>query len=258
MNNKWNRIREEAFDIIELDNENNIASKVYDWLMVFLILVSLLPLAFKEELPIFKVIDGVCAPAFAVDYILRWLTADYKLKKGVKSFIRYPFTLMAIIDLLSVLPYYSPANVGFRILRVLRMSKALKALRMFKMLRYSRSINIISNVIRKQKVPLLAVCSLAGAYILVSALAVFNVEPDTFDDFFDAVYWATISLTTLGYGDIYPVSTAGRAITMISTIVGMAVIALPSGIITAGYIHELNEIHDPEGALDNLESYVKL
>lgn len=76
---------------------------------------------------------------------------------------------------------------------------------------------------------------------MISALIVFNVEPDSFNTFFDAIYWATVSLTTVGYGDIYPVSVAGRVVTMISSVFGIAIIALPSGIITAGYMDEIRK-----------------
>ena len=69
----------------------------------------------------------------------------------------------------------------------------------------------------------------------------FNVEPDTFDNFFSAIYWATVSLTTMGYGDIYPVSTIGRVVTMLSSFVGIAIVALPAGIITAGYMDEIKK-----------------
>jgi voltage-gated potassium channel len=100
---------------------------------------------------------------------------------------------------------------------------------------------MIVDVIREQRTALLAVGSLAVGYILVSALVVFNIEPDSFETFFDAVYWATVSLTTVGYGDIYPISTAGRVITMLSSILGIAVVALPAGIITAGYMDRLNK-----------------
>lgn len=82
---------------------------------------------------------------------------------------------------------------------------------------------------------------MAVAYILVSALVIYNVEPESFKTFFDAIYWATISLTTVGYGDIYPVTTIGRIVTMISSAFGIAIIALPSGVITAGYLAEINK-----------------
>ena len=85
---------------------------------------------------------------------------------------------------------------------------------------------------------------LAAGYILISALIIFNVEPDTFDSFFMALYWATVSLTTVGYGDIYPVSFAGRLLAMISSVFGIAIVALPAGIITADYLSELKGKED--------------
>ena len=86
-----------------------------------------------------------------------------------------------------------------------------------------------------------AVATMAVAYVLISALVIYNVEPESFNTFFDAVYWATISLTTVGYGDLYPVTTIGRIVTMISSVFGIAIIALPSGVITAGYLSEINK-----------------
>lgn len=112
---------------------------------------------------------------------------------------------------------------------------------MFKAFRYSKSFSIIAKVIQKSKDALIAVCTLAIGYILISALVIFNVETQSFDTFFDAVYWATVSLTTVGYGDLYPVTTTGRIVTMISSIFGIAVVALPAGIITAGYMEALSE-----------------
>lgn len=101
-------------------------------------------------------------------------------------------------------------------------------------------MEIIIDVIKSQRAPLAAVCSLAIGYVILSALIIFNVEPDTFRNFFDAIYWATVSLTTMGYGDIYPVTTVGRIVTMISSFVGIAIVALPAGIITAGYMDKIS------------------
>ena len=82
---------------------------------------------------------------------------------------------------------------------------------------------------------------MAVAYIFISAIVIYNVEPDSFNTFFDAFYWATISLTTVGYGDIYPTSDIGRVVSMLSSFMGIAIVALPTGIITAGYMNELNK-----------------
>jgi voltage-gated potassium channel len=209
--------------------------------MMATIVVSIFPLAFKETNALFQWMDYITVGIFIVDYILRLITADLKLNKSVASFFLYPLTPMAIIDLVAILPSFAMINSGFALFRLLRVFRALKVLRVFKFLRYSKSFDIILNVFKKQKKVLSTVASLAVAYVIVSALVIYNVEPESFNTFFDAIYWATVSLTTVGYGDIYPVTTIGRIVTMISSIFGIAVIALPSGVITAGYLEEVNK-----------------
>ena len=179
---------------------------------------------------------------FIADYLLRWATADYKFgRHTVFSFLRYPFSFMAIIDLLSILPSLTFLNASFKVLRVLRLMRALRVFRVLRAVRYSKSIRIIGAVLKRSKTELIAVGTLAVAYILISALVIFNAEPDSFDDFFEAVYWATVLLTTVGYGDIYPVTAIGRSIAMASSLFGIAIVALPAGIITAGYMKELEK-----------------
>lgn len=233
-------MRKRIFQIIEVAEDQDLISKVYDVLMMFVIILSLVPIAYKKSDGIFYVIEICTTVLFILDYILRLMTADYKLSRGGKSFVIYPFTPMAIIDLLSILPSLLAVNGALRILRVLRLLRTLRVFRVFKVVRYSKSISIIINVFRKQKESLLVVGCLAIGYILVSALVVISIEPETYPTFFDAVYWATVSLTTVGYGDIYAVSKAGKIITMISSIFGIAIVALPAGIVTAGYMDELN------------------
>ena len=237
-------MRKRLFEIIEASQGDDVPSSIYDYFMIAVIVLSLVPLAFKETLPVFVSIERVTVVIFIVDYLLRLFTADYKLEKGIASFFLYPFTIMALIDLLCILPSFTSLATGFRLLKVLRLMRAFRVFRAAKMLRYSRSIVLITDVIKEQKSPLLAVCVLAVSYIVVSALVVFNVEPDTFRNFFDAIYWATVSLTTVGYGDIYPISTAGRVITILSSLFGIAVIALPAGIVTAGFMEKLH--NNPE------------
>ncbi|MBR6620073.1 MAG: ion transporter [Clostridia bacterium] len=234
-------MRKKIYSIIEpIGNENKL-SNIYDFIMMTTIVVSIIPLAFKETNAFFQWIDYITVSIFILDYLLRLLTADYKLKKSVASFFVYPLTPMAIIDLISILPSVTVLNSSFRLLKLFRLLRTLKVLRAFKFLRYSKSFDIISNVFKKQKKVLSAVATMAVAYVLISALVIYNVEPESFETFFDAIYWATISLTTVGYGDIYPVTTIGRIVTMISSVFGIAIIALPSGVITAGYLEEINK-----------------
>lgn len=238
-------MRKRYYEVIEKSDGSNELSTVYDIIMILLIVMSVIPLMFKQDNWVFFAMDRLAVGVFIIDYFLRWATADFKFpSKGITPFIRYPFSFMAIIDLVSILPSLTILNNGFKILRIFRMGRAARVFRVFKAFRYSRSLEIIGRVLRRSRDSLIAVCTLAAAYILISAIVIFNVEPDSFATFFDAIYWATVSLTTVGYGDIYPVTTAGRMITMASSIFGIAIVALPAGIITAGYMTEIQKMDD--------------
>lgn len=239
-------MRKRLFQIIEVADENDRVSHAYDIFMIFVIIISLIPLACKSTPAIFVWMEWITTGIFILDYILRWLTSDYKLGKGAFSFLLYPFTFIAIMDLVSILPTILLINSAFRALKVIRLLRAMRVLKFFKSFRYSKNISIITNVLKRQKRSLITVCMLAIGYILLSALLVFNVEPETFNSFFDALYWATVSLTTVGYGDIYTVSVIGKVITMISSVLGVAIVALPAGIITAGYMSEIQSEDNSE------------
>ncbi len=234
-------MRKRILEVIEVSKNGDKTSSIYDAIMFLAIIVSIIPLAFKSEYFPFYITDIVTTILFIVDYVLRYATCDLKLKKGVKSFLLYPFTPWAIIDLLSILPSITLLNSAFKLFRLFRLARFFRIFRIFKAMRYSKSFGRIVSVIRKSKDSLIAVCVLAAAYIIVSALVIFNAEPDSFNTFFDAIYWATVSLTTVGYGDIYPVTTVGRIITMASSIMGIAIVALPAGVLTAGYMSVLED-----------------
>lgn len=170
--------RKRLYEIIEISHDNDKISRFYDIFMMLIIIASLVPLAFKEEFVAAFIIDKVAVSIFIIDYILRWLVADMKLKRGLLSFVLYPFTIMAIIDLVSILPSIIVLNECFKALRVVRLIRTFRVFRVFKAVRYSKNIQIIISVLRKSRQPLLAVGTLAVGYILVAALVIFNVEPD--------------------------------------------------------------------------------
>lgn len=227
---------------------NIINTPLYNIIMILIILLSLIPLTIKNPNIILIQIENISTIIFIFDYILRLSTADfYYNKKGIKSFLKYPIGFYSLIDLISILSALPFMNNAYKILKIFRIvktskvSKTFKILKSLKLFRYSKNIVIIANVIKKEKESLITVLIFAIFYIFISALIIFNVEPNSFSNYFEAIYWATISLTTMGYGDIYPITTPGRVITMLSSIFGIAIIALPSGIITAGYLNEINK-----------------
>lgn len=226
-----------TYEIIEVSRDNDTASKAYDIMILVAVVVGLIPLTMKDENMYARYIDILVAIIFLCDYIARVCTSDYKMGiKSYKAYIAYGLTPMALVDLLSVVPILSiffPTSIGIRLFRIFRVFIVLK------LIRYSKTMVRIENVIRKVKNQLFAVLILTLIYITASAMLVFQLEPNLFETFFDALYWATISITTIGYGDISPMTTIGRLITMISALVGVAVIALPSGIITAAYMDEI-------------------
>lgn len=250
-------MRKRLFEVIETAKEDDRLSNVYDVFMMVVIVLSIVPLAFKQEPRFFTVMDKVAAGVFIADYLLRFATADLKLKKGAFSFLLYPVTPMALIDLICILPSLSVISSAFRVLKVFRLLRTLRVFRIFKAVRYSKSINMIGRVFEMEHKPLITVGALAAGYVLVSALVIFNVEPELFGSFLDAVYWATVSLTTMGYGDITPVTAAGRIVTIISSMMGIAIIALPSGIMTAGFMRILHEDQEREAAERAAEAAAK-
>lgn len=239
-------MRKIIYKIIEQGYANDKISIAYDIIMLIAISASIIPLMFVEGTAesAFRTIEKITVIIFIVDYLLRWLTADYRIGKKGWSFIMYPFTGWAVIDLLSILPGIQVLGRGFKLFRV---SRLLKITRLFKFIRYSDNIHVLSKVIRKEKDVLITVLGIAIFYVFLTALIMFNVEPhinpdtgaNTIDNFYDALYWATVTLTTVGYGDMIPVTDIGRFVSMLSSLFGVAIIALPSGVITAGYLDEL-------------------
>lgn len=245
-------LQQRIYDLINRDRKGMWASRLYDWYMLIMIIASITPLMFVDDYPIFKVIEIVTVIAFIIDYLLRWSTANLQLKRGLLSYILYPFTPMAIIDLLSILPGLNLISPEFKLLRLTRL---LKIFRLLKVFRYSDKITMFLRVLKKERQVLLSVLMLALFYIFVTALIMFNAEPHinpetgavTFHSFFDALYWATVTLTTVGYGDLCPVTDIGRVVSMLSSLFGVAIIALPSGVITASYLEELREYRKNKG-----------
>lgn len=243
--NKRELRKRRLFEIIEASRDHDRASSAYDFMILTAVLVGMVPMTMKTGNLYTKLIDLLTVSIFIIDYLLRIYTADYKMGvKSIVSYIAYALSPMAIIDLISIAPvlgFFIPGNTIVGMFRLFRLLRIFQLFRVLKLFRYSKTLVTIVRVAKKVKNQLLAVLILTFVYIITSALLIFQIEPDLFNSFFDAMYWATISITTIGYGDISPLTSLGRFITMISALVGVAIIALPSGIITAAYMDEINK-----------------
>ena len=227
-------VRKKLFKIVEKDTTYY---EWYDILILICIWVSIIPLTFKEQNNFTYILTILTTIVFVIDYILRWMTSDFRLKKGTYSFIKYPLTISAIFDLVVILSCFSEI---FNNSYILRIFSVFRILRIAKTLRYSSKFEIIKRVVSKNEKILEVVCGFTAGFIFISALIMFQFENQSFKNFFEAIYWSTTVLTTVGYGDICPKTEIGRLISIISSLVGIAFVALPTGIITSGFVEELN------------------
>jgi voltage-gated potassium channel len=196
---------------------------------------------FIDEPPALLYLEIITLTVFVVDYIVRWYVSDITINKGWKSYLIYPFTLNAIVDLLSILPILNLISDVFRTCRVTRL---IRIFRVLKILNISKKALLFVHVIKKEKNVLGSIILFVGFYIFLISLIMFNTEPSTFANFLEAIYWSAETLTTVGYGDIYPTTGVGKLIAITSALFGIAIIALPSGVVTASYLNELKNLNN--------------
>lgn len=245
-----NKIKNRVFQIIEPADNGDIASKVFDIGIILLIVLNLIMvIAETFSLPesiktILSKAETVSVLIFTIEYVLRIWTADLTradLKPG-KARIRYVLSFMAIIDLLAILPFYVPFIIPID-LRVLRTLRVTRLLRLFKVNRYTSALSTIGRVFKRKASQLVASMFVVVLLMLIAAILMYNIEnaaqPDTFHNAFDALWWAIATLTTVGYGDIYPVTPGGRILSSVIAILGIGLVAVPTGIISAGFMEEI-------------------
>ncbi len=226
--------------IFDTQDSSTQTGKIYSFVMILAIFISLVPLVLPRnfESEIIDLIEYICGGLFILDYLFRWVVADKESSQiRIVAFLLYPLRITAIIDLLSILPVFTPINISYKLLRIIRL---LRIMRLLKIFRYSNRIQLFVQAIRSQSQILYTVFGLALLYIFMTACIMYNVDMK-FETFFDALYWATTTLTTVGYGDIYPHNALGRLLSMVSSLIGVAIIALPSGVITAAYLDALKD-----------------
>lgn len=237
--------RRKVYEVVEADKGNSVASRVFDWLITFLILLSVVIVFIgtfdlpKRVLKALAGIESVASIVFTVEYGLRILTADfrYPTEGWVRSRIKYVLSPIAIVDFVSILPFWIPmflpdTMLGLRALRLVRL------LRIFKLNRYFDAMKAIGEVLAAKKRELLGSLFFVAILMLISSLLMYSAEhdaqPEVFRNAFSGLWWAVATLTTIGYGDIYPVTILGRLIGTFIAFSGLAAVAIPTGIITSG------------------------
>jgi len=177
---------------------------------------------------------------FSLEYIYR-ISHSY-IEKGMKGTVNYIFSFFGLIDLISILPFYLNQfiNLDGRFLRILRL---FRLTRIFKFGRDSNSLKLFTKALISVKEQLLFTLFLSALTILFSASAIYYLEneaqPDKFSSITESVWWATISLATVGYGDVYPITVGGKIFATIISLVGIGVVAIPTGVISASFVEEI-------------------
>lgn len=238
---------------------------VYTAIILLTIVVSLSMLIFSDEEQqkssvFFSVIEIMVFLILLTDLSLRWFTSDARIKKGKLSFLLFPFSFTNFILILSLLPslylinIWSGKNINF-----FEQMQAFKFFRIFRIILLANiipSLDIFRRVIIKEKNTLYVVFGVVLLTIIFFAMVIYNVETSKIaiekvggnkanlkiHNFLDALYFATVSLTTIGFGDISPVTNIGKIVVMIMSIFGIAILATPAGIITGGFIQEIREM----------------
>ena len=253
-------IKQRVYTIISKADEDDRASRLFDILIMTLIFLSVAAIILRsfENLasrygPYFYGFEVFCVAVFTVEYALRIWTADLLYPDAKHPRIKYMLSFMAIIDLLAILPFFLPfVSADMRYIRVLRLLRTTRLLRVFKLGRYIDALQIIVRVIRDQASQLIISMVICFFVMLFSSIIMYTVEspvqPDKFPNILTSFWWAICTLTTVGYGDIYPVTPLGRFFAAVISVVGIGVIAIPTGIIAAGFSAVINKENREDGA----------
>ena len=248
------RRRKRLNEIIEVATPEDKASRAYDLLNMLTIVINLivsLAYTFEEAREAYgsllMVLEGVTVAFFAMDYVLRLITAKMRHRQlsEVRALFKYVFSFTGIIDLLSFLPYGLPVffpsgAIAFRMFRIVRI------FRLFRINSYYDSLNVITEVISSKGQQLISSVFIIVVLMLASSLCMYSIEheaqPHVFTNAFSGIWWAVSTLMTVGYGDIYPITDVGKLFSIVITFLGVGMVAIPTGIISAGFVDQYSRI----------------
>jgi voltage-gated potassium channel len=245
-------MKSRLFKIIEKADEGDVCSKVFDYIIMILIMINVIAIILEsyESLSqsygsVFRVIEIISVVIFSIEYLLRLWTSDlkYPSDRKVRARVKHTVSFMAMVDLLAILPFYLPMLIPID-LRFLRMLRLFRVARVFKLNRYSKALNTISNVINEKKEELITTVFIMLFIIVISSTLIYYIEydyqPEAFPNIIASCWWAVATLTTVGYGDIYPITGLGKVLAAIIALAGIGLVALPTGIISAGFMEQIN------------------
>jgi len=251
------KIKQKIFEIIQPGDSDHLASQFFDCFIMALIVfsvISVFMLTFKLTEKITRILsfyETLSAYVFTVEYLLRIWTADL-LYPGLtpgKARLRYVASGMAVIDLLAILPFYLPMILPINLLE-LRAVRLVRLLRIFKFNRYSDAFVSIMLVLKKKTIAIVTALFLVLILLVISSLLIYYVEhdaqPDKFQNAFSGLWWAVSTLTTVGYGDIYPITVAGKILGAFIAILGIGIVAVPTGILSAGFVERIDKPENTE------------
>lgn len=238
---------------MEVSPEGNRAALHFNYFMTALILLNVVTVILETVqnihaayLSLFSIIDFVSIAIFTVEYVIRlWIcTLNPAYSHPVTGRLRYMVSGYAIIDLLAFLPFYIPflIPIDLRFIRILRLFRLIRVL---KLGRYSEAMKTFLLVLEKSKEKLILALSILFIVLVLASSMMYYAEhdaqPDKFASIPAAMWWAIITLATVGYGDIFPITPLGKAIGGLVVIIGIAIFALPAAILSAGFIQEIQE-----------------
>lgn len=241
--------QKKTYELIRDDDENGMAANLFDGVIIALIFISTVQVVLDTfTLPpaavrISRWVEVVLVVVFTAEYALRLWTAPLAdpARTPLRARLRYLVRPMAVIDLLAILPFYLPFvfPIDLRVLRALRM---VRLFRLLKINRYTTALGSIGKVLRRKASQLISSVFVVLLLMLVSAVLMYHIENAAQPDkFANALWWAVATFTTVGYGDLYPITAAGRLLSAVIALLGIGLVAVPTGIISSGFIEQMNE-----------------
>ena len=238
-------LKRRIFDIIQIGNKDDLISRSFDWFIVAVIILNILTVFLEtfDELEgfttLFRVIEIFTILIFCIEYILRIWTADYLYpgKSELSSRLKFLWSFDGIVDLLTILPFFFLEGfIVFRMLRVVRI------FHLFRVNAHYDSFHVITTVLIEKKNQIISSVFIIIVLMLASSLGIYSVEheaqPEAFSNAFSGIWWSVSTLLTVGYGDIYPVTVIGKIMAILSAFLGVGAVAVPTGIISAGFVEQ--------------------